>query len=468
MDRLIATAVSYSMASLLKKNVYLFRQLEDAFVIQNTKDTLEKIGHSGNGIMLNGRVYISHPNMVTLGKNIHIGNNAYFFTLGGLTIGDNAHISRNVTIYTANHKYEGNALPYDESHIQKPVVIEQNVWIGMNVSIIPGIKIGEGSIIGMGSVITKDVSPYSIIGSTNQKLIKERNKEDYNVLLKSKSFGGVNGVRIKEETHDELGFNGYELGTNLVFAIGTGRCGSMALANLLSSHPEINFKHEPNGQLIKLSTDYEHNQVTRDQVLERIKAAYVHSSIANTRIYGESDQKLSNLIEVLYQLFPKAKFIWMLRNAKSTIESTYSRGWFDDSEFGIERRVDLCVKKVYSSHIYSENRLNGFKAGAFSFKEWMEMSPFERNCWYWRYWNEKILNQLKNIPKRQWRLQKLESLHSEGIELFEFLGLNNNREIQMNEKINPTFYPMVTLDKWDSRKITEYKKWCKDFNDLYY
>ena len=106
----------------------------------------------------------THPRNVVLGSNVHIGTNAWFYSLGGLIIGDNVHISRNVTIYTANHNYAG-AIPYDDTYELKPVIIKKNTWIGMNVSIVPGVTIGEGAIIGLGAVISKDVPDFAIVGN---------------------------------------------------------------------------------------------------------------------------------------------------------------------------------------------------------------------------------------------------------------------------------------------------------------
>ena len=60
-------------------------------------------------------------------------------------------------IYTANHDYEGGAIPYDANHREKPVVIGRSVWIGMCACITPGVTIGDGAVVGMGAVIAKDV-----------------------------------------------------------------------------------------------------------------------------------------------------------------------------------------------------------------------------------------------------------------------------------------------------------------------
>lgn len=153
----------------------------------------QQLGFCGEFVRFNGNIFITHPPKVQIGNNVHIGDRAYFVTEGGLSIGDNTHISRNVTIYTANHNYEGNALPYDDSFLFEPVVIQKNVWIGMNVSIVPGVRIGEGAIVGMGSVIASDVAPLTIVGGAPQRILKERNTGHYQDLERRQKYGGING-----------------------------------------------------------------------------------------------------------------------------------------------------------------------------------------------------------------------------------------------------------------------------------
>lgn len=55
-----------------------------------------------------------------------------------------------------------------------PVVIEDDVWCGANVTILKGVTIGHGSIVAAGAVVTKSFPPYSIIGGVPAKLIKMR------------------------------------------------------------------------------------------------------------------------------------------------------------------------------------------------------------------------------------------------------------------------------------------------------
>ena len=178
------------IAILYNKFNHIFRKAKGKAELDRIKTKVKFIGY---GVKFNGKVTIANPEFLTLGNNVHLGDNAYIRAGGGVIIEDNCHISRNLILYTENHDYNGVALPYDQTIINKPVLIEKNVWIGHNVSILPGVTIGEGSIIGLGTVVTKDVPPLSIIGHGHPNVIKYRNESHYKELILTQNYGGVGG-----------------------------------------------------------------------------------------------------------------------------------------------------------------------------------------------------------------------------------------------------------------------------------
>lgn len=54
------------------------------------------------------------------------------------------------------------------------IVIGNDVWIGYEAVIMAGVHIGDGAIIGTRAAVTKDVPPYTIVGSVPAKEIRKR------------------------------------------------------------------------------------------------------------------------------------------------------------------------------------------------------------------------------------------------------------------------------------------------------
>lgn len=176
---------------------YLFRSLLLAcrwlFHLFANEYLKSRFSYCGRGVRLNGKVLIHGASRMTLGNNVHINDGAYIRAEGGVEIGDNVHVSRNLTLYSRNHRYEGDLLPYDSVNTGKPVSIADNVWIGMNVSIAPGVTIGEGAIIGMGVVLTKNVAPFEIVVPVAPVKIGERERERYFELNDQKRYSAASG-----------------------------------------------------------------------------------------------------------------------------------------------------------------------------------------------------------------------------------------------------------------------------------
>jgi acetyltransferase-like isoleucine patch superfamily enzyme len=115
---------------------------------------------------------------LTVGNNSAIGASCFIGASGKITIGDNVMLGPNVNMLGENHVFEDVNKPIKEQGvIREEIVIEDDCWIGSGVTILAGIRIGRGSIIAAGAVVTKNVSPYTIVGGVPAKVIKSRMAE---------------------------------------------------------------------------------------------------------------------------------------------------------------------------------------------------------------------------------------------------------------------------------------------------
>ena len=63
------------------------------------------------------------------------------------------------------------------------IIIGNDVWIGVNATIMGGVKIGDGAVVGACSLVTKDVPPYAVVGGVPAKIIKYRFTEEQRTQL---------------------------------------------------------------------------------------------------------------------------------------------------------------------------------------------------------------------------------------------------------------------------------------------
>lgn len=130
----------------------------------------------GRNIKLSKGGTFAHPNEITLGDNIFISEN-FHISAYKLKLHNNIIIGPNLVIECSNHKYDVVGKTMFEiagDKIYQEVEIENDVWIGANVTILPGVKISEGCVVGAGSVVTKTLPPYSVAVGIPCRPIKPR------------------------------------------------------------------------------------------------------------------------------------------------------------------------------------------------------------------------------------------------------------------------------------------------------
>jgi len=119
-------------------------------------------------------VLITYANSIIIGEYCSLNRRSIIYG-GGVTIGNMVRISPMVMITTNNHIFSDRDQPIIEQGVVcGEIAIDDDVWIGANATILPGIKVGKGAVVGAGAVVTKDISPYTVVAGVPAKVIGKR------------------------------------------------------------------------------------------------------------------------------------------------------------------------------------------------------------------------------------------------------------------------------------------------------
>jgi len=129
----------------------------------------------GSGLLIYPHVYLTFSNRIKAGKRLAINVNTYIDGRGGITFGDFVMVGPNCVIASCGHGMKDRSIPMYQQPVEYgEIIIEDDVWIGGNVTITPGVRIGRGSVIAAGAVVTQDLPPQGIYGGIPAKLIRTR------------------------------------------------------------------------------------------------------------------------------------------------------------------------------------------------------------------------------------------------------------------------------------------------------
>lgn len=124
------------------------------------------------GVRSNGR-------KVSIGKGTVINWNCMLYTTGGIVIGEHVSIAAGTWLVTGTHDIDDPNFT-DSYH---PIVIGDNVSIGMRATILGGVTIGTGAVVMAGAVVTRDVAPYAVVGGVPAKVVRERELKEFSYSL---------------------------------------------------------------------------------------------------------------------------------------------------------------------------------------------------------------------------------------------------------------------------------------------
>lgn len=138
---------------------------------------VSRLGHCGKNVIFGLPVSCSDPQNIFLYDNtnvfegsIFIGHKAKFImkensgAAQGLTVITNGHHKSVEDSFKENVRKKTNDTNHD-------IIIEEEVWIAANVTLLDGVHIGRGANIGAGSVVRHSIPPYAIVIGNPCKII---------------------------------------------------------------------------------------------------------------------------------------------------------------------------------------------------------------------------------------------------------------------------------------------------------
>jgi hypothetical protein len=237
----------------------------------------------------------------------------------------------------------------------------------------------------------------------------------------------------------------------MFFVLSCGRSGSQTAAETFSQFPNCICLHEPLPQLIRESTDYFCGRYPRAQVAELLRST--RQPTLDGKVYGESNLTVSLLIPVVDEVFPTARFIWLIRDGRDFVASAYYRGWYDP---------DVNHMKEWQAY-----RLRGDHTGDFTPEAWQRLSRFEKCCWVWKKYNTVIEAELNSRDRARWTMVKLESFKHSLPALASFLGITLPPRVLV-EKHNTAVQPVCYWESWTPDMRAQFDAQCGEEMDRWY
>jgi len=166
---------------------------------ENVKAKLKKCGE---GVKIYPLAKLAFPHVIELGNNCKIRDFVFIFAGKGVTIGDYSDMQPHAVIWGGGTTVIGNRVSVGPgtvllsavySHekglkmvdgliegsseaLYGKLVIQDDVYIGANCTLMPNITVGEGSVIGAASFVNKNVEPWGIYVGSPARKIGERKK----------------------------------------------------------------------------------------------------------------------------------------------------------------------------------------------------------------------------------------------------------------------------------------------------
>ncbi len=245
------------------------------------------------------------------------------------------------------------------------------------------------------------------------------------------------------------------------FIVTTGRSGSTTIARALSVIHNVVAVHEPAPELILESSGYRYGTTSGEEVRTLLRET--RSPIASRSIYVESNQTLSLIIPEIVQVFPEARFIWLLRNGLDVVGSTMQKQWYTGHSENHDRYEDCPPLQ----QAWIDGRIAADRCGEMSADEWEATGRFEKCCWYWDFVNRVIDEDLHKHAPDRFMLVRLEELDRRLPEITRWMNVKATVQPAAPHSNKARRQPYVLAD-WSQDDRETFVRRCGELMDRYY
>jgi acetyltransferase-like isoleucine patch superfamily enzyme len=115
---------------------------------------------------------------VLIGPDSYVGHRCLMYGHAGIRVGRDVLLANDVQLICGNHTFGRRDVPIRAQPPEgRPIVIEDDVWLGASVIVLGGVTVGQGSVVGAGSVVTRTLPPYSIARGVPAQVVGVRGEE---------------------------------------------------------------------------------------------------------------------------------------------------------------------------------------------------------------------------------------------------------------------------------------------------
>lgn len=213
------------------------------------------------------------------------------------------------------------------------------------------------------------------------------------------------------------------------FIVSSGRSGTAMLTKVLAATQGVTIEHEYMVHIVQPLAVRRYRGLVAAEDAQRVLASTHGAAVtyAQTRLWGDSSNKLSWLIPDLAALFPDARFIHLVRDGRKVASSYFHKladECYDDRSASVlaaylsnpERAPAPPPEKKYW---WPQPRPGDPWADEFG-----QFDQFQRIAWHWAEVNRVIARDLATVPAHRRLFVRLEDLRAQRAEvarLFAFL-----------------------------------------------